>query len=203
MKFLKLLDELKVQYANDMKIRENGTILLMPRTVPRARHMLFKPLTEELINEYLISQYVHKFPAEYAEFLKYTNGANLFTVKLWHTIKKKRIPTAGGLFTIFGLPRTQPYGRPDEMEEPFDVRIEDLSRHKDLPNTWMKCGTYTRNYDMHTENDIFIDTETSRVYACIRREDIIVDSWESLDECFCTIFSSFSDMKDEYEFVKK
>ena len=200
MKFLEVLDSLKEQYQDNMKIRDNGTILLVPGIVPRARHMLFKPLDDKLIEEFLISQYVHKFPQSYIEFLKYTNGANLCTTKVWHTIKKKRIPTAGGLFTIFGLPRTQPYNRPPDMEEPFDMRIEDLGRHDDIPGEWLKCGTYTRNYDMHSETDIFIDPKDERVYACIRNQNAVVDSWNNLDECFCSIYHSFDDMKDEYEF---
>lgn len=200
MKFFKILESVKEQYKDDMIIRDNGTILLMPRVVPRARHMLFKPLDDNLIEEFLISQYVHRFPRTYVEFLKYTNGANLCTTKVWHTIKKKRIPTAGVLFTIFGLPRTQPYGRPPEMEEPFDMRIEDLGRHDDIPSAWLKCGTYTRNYDMNSETDIFIDPKDEKVYACIRNQNVIVDSWNNLDDCFCSIYHSFDDMKDEYEF---
>lgn len=200
MKFFAILDALKEQYKDDMKIRGNGTILLSPGTVPRARHMLFKPLDDKIIEEFLISQYVHKFPAMYIEFLRYTNGANLCTTKLWHTIKKKKIPTAGGLFTVFGLPRTQPYGRPPEMEEPFDMRIEDLGRHNDIPKTWLKCGTYTRNYDFHSTTDIFIDTESEKVYACLKNQNVLVDSWDNLDECFCSIYHSFVDMKEEYDF---
>ena len=139
----------------------------------------------------------------YIEFLKYTNGANLCITKMWHTVKKKRIPTASGFFTIFGLPRTQPYGRPPEMEEPFDLRIEDLSRHDDIPKTWLKCGVYTRNYDFHSRTDIFIDTKTEQVYACVKNQKDIVEQWNNLDECFCKVYHSFDDMKDEYEFVKK
>ena len=200
MEFFKILDSLREQYKDDVKIRDNGTALLHPGTVPRARHMLFKPLDDTLIEEFLISQYIHKFPTMYIEFLKYTNGANLCITKVWHNIKKKRIPTAGGLFTIFGLPRTQPYGRPPEMEEPYDMRIEDLSRHDDIPDSWLKCGTYNRNYDLHSEIDIFIDPKYEKVYACVRNQNNIVDSWDNLDECFCSIYHSFDDMKDEYDF---
>lgn len=202
MKFFKILDTLKEQYKDDMKIRNNGTILLMPRAVPRARHMLYKPLDDKLIEEFLVSQYIHKFPQTYIEFLKYTNGADLCTTKMWHTIKKKRIPTASGLFTVYGLPRTPPYSRDPEMEEPFDMRIEDLSRHDDIPTEWLKCGSYTRNYDFHSKTDIFIDPKDEKVYGCIRNQNDIVDSWNNLDECFCSVFHSFDDMKDEYEFVR-
>ena len=96
MKFLKILDALKEEYKDNFKIRDNGTLLLAPSTVPRARHMLFKPLNNELIEEFLISQYVHRFPNQYIEFLKYSNGADLCNVKVWHTIKKKKIAAAGG-----------------------------------------------------------------------------------------------------------
>ena len=47
---------------------------------------------------------------------------------------------------------------------------------------------------------ISIDTETNKVYACVKNENEIVDSWESLDDCFCSIFESFADSKLEYEF---
>ena len=202
MKFFKILDSLKEQYKDDMKIRDNGTILFNPGAVPCARHMLFKSLDDKLIEEFLISQYVYKFPQMYIDFLKYSNGANLCTAKMWHTIKKKRIPVACCLFSIFGLPRTEPYSRPPEMEEPYDMRIEDLGRHDDIPNTWLKCGTYTRNYDFHSSSDIFIDTKDEKVYACIKNQNTIVDTWSNLYECFCSVCHSFDHMKDEYEFVK-
>ena len=202
MNFLRILESLKEQYKDDIIIRKNGTVLLAPGTVPCAKHMLFEPLEDELIEEFLISECVLKFPKEYVEFLKYSNGANLCTTKVWHTIKKKRIPTAGGFFTIFGLPRTQPYGRPPEMEEPFDMRIEDLSRHEDIPKTWLKCGSYERLCDLFVKNDIFIDTETEKVYGCVRRENKIVDSWNNLDECFCSIYHSLENRKEEYDFIK-
>ena len=200
MNFFKILDALKEQYKADMIIRDNGTILLSPGTIPNYRHMLFKPLDDKLIEKFLVSQYAYKCPQSYIEFLKYSNGANLCTTRMWHNIKKKRIPTACGLFTIYGLPRTQPFGRPREMEEPFDMRIEDLGRHDDIPSEWLKCGTYYRNYDFLSRTDIFIDPKVEKVYACIQKQNRIVDSWDNLDECFCSVYHSFDDMKDEYEF---
>ena len=200
MEFFNILESLKEQYKDDMKIRDNGTILLSPGTIPNYRHMLFKPLDDKLIEEFLVSEYVHDFPKSYIEFLKYSNGANLCTTRMWHNIKKKRIATASGLFTIYGLPRTQPYGRPPEMEEPFDMRIEDLGRHDDIPSEWLKCGSYCRNYDFRSRTDIFIDTRDEKVYGAIKKQNNIVDLWNDLDECFCSIYHSFADMKDEYEF---
>ena len=158
--------------------------------------MLFKPLSDEHIEEYLIKQYNNKFPKDYIEFLKYSNGANLNTVKM----KTDKFSFASSLFIIFGLPRTPPFNRPFDMEEPFDMRIEDLARHKELPKTWLKCGTYIRNYNFNIQNDIFIDTKTNKVYACIKNKKDIVDSWDNLDECFCSILDSFANSKLEYEY---
>lgn len=202
MRFFVILDELKKQYKNNTITRENGTILLGPGTVPRAEHILFKPLDDELIEEFLILKYVFKFPEEYIKLLKYTNGADLCTVRVWHTIKKKRIPTASGFFVIYGLPRTQPFGRPDNMEEPYDVRIEDLRRHNDIPKHWLHCGNYTRNYDLHTVYDIFIDSESGRVFSCQRDTATVVDSWDNLDDCLCSIYHSLDDREAEYEFKR-
>ena len=205
MEFFCILDALKEEHKNNSVVRENGTILLSPGQIPRAEHMLFKPLTDELIDEFLISQYKYSFPREYISFLKYSNGANLCMVRLLHFIKKKRkvecIPAASGLFTIYGLPRTQPFGRPTDQEEPFDLRIEDLARHDDIPEYWLKCGSYTRNYDFHKTYDIFIDTQVGNVYSCIKNDNKIVENWKNLDECFCAIYNSFNDRKEEYEFI--
>ena len=79
------------------------------------------------------------------------------------------------------------------------LRIEDLSRHDEVPSEWLKCGSYYRNYDFYSRTDIFIDPKDEKVYACIQKQNTIVDSWNNLDECFCDVYHSFDDMKDEYE----
>lgn len=194
MKFINILNELKKQYENDCIVRKNETLLLMPGKIPKSRHMLFKPLKDEYIEEYLIDVYRNKIPDEYIEFLKYSNGACLYSVK----INSGKIQYAYGLFTIYGLPLTPPYDRPQDMEEPFDVRTEDLCRHEDIPESWLKCGKYIKTFDLDMIYDIFIDTETSKVYSCIRNQCEIVDSWNTLDECFCSIYESLSNRGFEY-----
>lgn len=203
MEFFKILDNLKEQYKNDMVVRKNDTILLHPDKVPRCKHMLFNPLTDEIIKEYLVDVCVQKFPDEYIRFLKYSNGANLATSKVWHTVKSKKIATAHSSFIIFGLPRTPPFSRKPDMEEPFDLRIEDLRRHDDVPEHWIKCGTYSKEPNFAIPYDIFIDTHTEKVYSCITEKSEIVDSWETLDECFCSIYNALLDSKEEYEYVKE
>jgi hypothetical protein len=203
MRFVKILEELKQSYKNNVKVHNNGTLLLGPGTIPRSEHMLYAPLTDDLINEHLISQYKFAFPKEYIEFLKYSNGADLCIVKMWHNIKGKKIPTASVLLSIFGLPMKPPFARPQDEEEPYDVRIEDLARNDKIPAHWLKCGCYTRDYDFNNLYDIFIDTKTGNVYSTIKNKADILDSWESLDNCLCDIYASFSDRKSEYEFVRK
>ena len=202
MRFIEILEELKEINKNNTCIRNNGTLLLCPNTIPKSSHMLYAPLSDKVLDEYLISQYKFTFPQEYIEFLKYSNGADLCIVKMWRNIKNKRIPTASVLFSIFGLPQKPPFARPQDEEEPFDLRIEDLARSTKIPKHWLKCGCYKRNYDFHNLYDIFIDTNTSKVYSCIKNDDNIIDSWGSLDECFCDIYASFLNRNEEYEFVR-
>ena len=68
MEFFKILDSLKERYKDDMKIRANGTVLLAPGGIPNARHMLFKPLDDKLIDEFLVSQYSQKFQRRILNF---------------------------------------------------------------------------------------------------------------------------------------
>ena len=204
MRFIEILEELKEINENNVHIQKNGTLLLHlhPNAIPKSDHILYAPLTDRILHEYLISQYKFTFPQEYIEFLKYSNGGDLCIVRMWHSIKKKRIPTSSVLFSIFGLPQKPPFARPQDEEEPFDLRIEDLARSPKIPEYWLKCGCYARNYDFHNMYDIFIDTKTNKVYSCIKDDDNIIDSWESLDECFCDIYASFLNRNEEYEFVR-
>ena len=71
--------------------------------------------------------------------------------------------------------------------------------------------TGTRYYDPEIGRFINADSVISDVggsipgynmfaYACTRKQNNILDSWNNLDECFCSIYHSFDDMKDEYEY---
>lgn len=194
---IRRLEGLKSEYAGNSTTRENGTILLAPGAIPRSRHMLFVGLEEALIDDYLVSEYKLPFPEAYKELLRRFNGANLFTVKINN--KKIRRSFAYNLFTIYGLPRTDPFSRPEFLEEPYDLRIEDLARHKKLPKTWLKCGSYCKDCNISVITDIFIDTESKKAFACVKNDCEITESWDSLDECLCSIFDSFADCRDEYE----
>lgn len=190
------IESLKEEYKNDIRTRRNGTVLLgSDQSLPLySRHMLFKPLSQELIEEFLINEYVYTVPKQYITFLKYSNGISLFTTK--RKIRGYRI--ARPTFTVYGIPRTQPFGRASEMEEPFDVRVEDLGRHNDIPDNWLKCGSYTKDTDFNTTFDIFVDTATERVYSCIRKDSKVVCEWNDFDSCLCELFDILKYTKVEY-----
>lgn len=195
MRFIGILTDMKERYSDDCIVRQNGTILLGPGKMPKSRHMLFLPLTDEYINSYLVSEYKNKFPEDYIQFLRYSNGANLYTVKL----NSSGYSFAYNMLVIFGLPLTPPFGRAFDMEEPFDVRVEDMARHDDIPQTWLKCGTYIKDYNFDVTNDIFIDTVTNQVFSCEKNTKAIVDSWANLDDCFCSIYQSLANSRLEYD----
>ena len=199
MEFLKFIAETKNEYASDCVIRENKTILLVPGKIPKCKYMFFEALTQSLIDDFLVEHFSDiTLPGDYIELLKTTNGANLFSVKK----NSGKFSFANSMLIILGLPRTQPFGRPLDMEEPFDVRVENLARHKNIPIHWLKCAIWTQLKDVEkgdNQTDIFIDTISNRVYACKKNHEEILEEWASLDECLCYIVNSFKDLKDEYE----
>ncbi len=196
MKFIDIIDNLKKENSNDTLVRNNGTLLLCPGKIPKAKHIIFKGLTDNIIQDELISQYKNNFPKEYIEFLKYSNGIELYMFK----IKKEKLEFADVNLAIYGLPLVPPFVRPKDEEEPFDVRIEDLGRHDSIPKTWLKCGDYRKNTDYNERTEIFIDTITEKVYSCSQNSDVIVKSWDSLDECLCDIYNLICTRKSVYEY---
>lgn len=199
MEFFKFITETKNEYASDCVIRENKTILLAPGKIPKCKYMFFEALTQSLIDDFLVEHFSDiTLPGDYVELLKTTNGANLFSVKM----NSGKFSFANSMLIILGLPRTQPFGRPLDMEEPFDVRVENLARHKNIPIHWLKCAIWTQLKDVEksdNQTDIFIDTISNKVYACKKNHEEILEEWASLDECLCYIVNSFKDLKDEYE----
>ena len=112
MKFIHFVENLKKEHAGDTLVRKNGTLILCPGKIPKAKHIIYKGLSSRLIKEELIDQYKNKFPKEYIEFLKYSNGITLFMFK----IKINGIEFAGSNLTIYGLPLVPPFSRPQDEE---------------------------------------------------------------------------------------
>lgn len=194
MEIIGKIEQLKERYSSDLVIRENGTMLLGPQKIPKCDHMLFKPLCEETINECIRKQYKNKLPDEYADFLKYSNGANLCYTK----IIKPKYSHALCLFSIYGLPMETSLAKRLNCEEPYDMRIEDLSRDEKIPSTWLKCGNYIKTDNLHIKYDIFIDTTTGIVYGYESNSRVVIDTWDTLDQGLCAILSSLSNIQREY-----
>ena len=195
MHFIDLLADLKEGFATDCLVRKNGTLLLSPGKIPKCRHMLFLPLPDADA-ETLISSYKGVFPDEYMKFLRYSNGANLYYARL----TAGKVSIAYPMLTLFGLPMTPPAGRPLDMEEPYDLRIEDLSRHRQIPRSWLKCGTCIRNYDFKTIYDLFMDTDTKQLFSTKKNDCTIVEQWATLDDGLCCLLSRLSDSALEYPY---
>ena len=196
MDFFYLIDVLKEECKNNTIIRDNETLLLNPNKIPKAQHILYKPLSVELIDEYLVKVYSNTFPPQYIEFHKYSNGIELFMFK----ILIGKFEFAGSNLTLYGLPRTKPFDRPADMEEPFDIRVEDLRRHDGIPNTWLKVGTYRLEYELGGEADIYIDCDSQRVFATKRDKCSVEEQWDSLDICLCDLFHRAQNSHLEYRF---
>ena len=66
MEFINFLDKIKNDYSDDCVVRENGTLLLKPQTIPKCKHMFFKRLKNEYLNEYIIPYFDGlSFPNDY------------------------------------------------------------------------------------------------------------------------------------------
>ena len=71
MEFFYFVNRLKEEHSNNQILRANGTLLLNPGKIPKAQHILYKPLTVELIDEYLTKSYKNPLPVQYKQFLQY------------------------------------------------------------------------------------------------------------------------------------
>ena len=105
MHFFSLVNKLKEEHAKNTLRRANKTLLLNPGKIPRAQHILYEPLTPECIDEYLIQAYKNTVPDQYIQFLRYSNGIELFMFKILYG----KFSFAGSNLTIYGIPRTKPF----------------------------------------------------------------------------------------------
>ena len=67
----KFITDVKKEYASDCIIRENKTILLVPGKIPKCKYMLFEALSQNLIDDFLVSHFSGiTLPEDYIELLK-------------------------------------------------------------------------------------------------------------------------------------
>lgn len=191
--FLEKCNELIEEFKQDCKTQKNGTLMLKLGNIPRSGYAFYKGLEQEHIKHFLIDAYKNNMPKEYLELIENFNGIRLFTVKVNYYGK---FSFAHPRFAIYGIPMVPPGKREDE--EPFDVRIEDLARHRKISDKWLKVGSYTKNIGDETDHDIFVDTEDGKVYTCMKNTCKIDETWNSLDECLCELYDRLSTTEWEY-----
>lgn len=197
--FLEKCENLIAEYKDNCRIQNNGTVLLNPGKMPRSRHALYKGLEQKHIKTFLVDAYENEMPKEYLELIEVFNGLNLFTVKINYKGEKGEFSFACPRFMIFGIPRTSSQNRKKDEEEPFDIRIEDLARHRKISKKWLKVGCYMKSMEDETYHDIFVDTYDGNVYICIKNKCKIDESWSSLDACLCELYDRLSMTDWEYD----
>ncbi|MBR7163409.1 MAG: hypothetical protein IKD21_00340 [Clostridia bacterium] len=161
-------------------------------TPPLATHIVFAPMPGD-IKQDLVSDYKRTFPTDLLTLYSAMNGANFF----WSTYvvgRNTKIPF--NYFSIYAVPLTH-----DRQHiEPFNIRIEDLNRPNNTPESWLKFGSYYRPENTTNRLDLFIDTDTSEVFAVEHdcAECCVFKMWHSLDSCLCSLWDMFwQDTRDK------
>ena len=199
MRFLKMVDAIIDEHHSNMVKKKNGAIFMDPGHIPNARHIVFPGLKQEEIDQYLVSVYRQPFPTSYQYLLRHLNGAELCVIRL----NSQNFSFACATLVIYGLPKRPPQAGEIEKLEPFDVRVEDLRRHSQLPNNFLKVASYFINEDFRTRIDMFIDTEDEKVYAYQECSTNMVDSWDNLDDALCDVLARVKTIPLECCFTSK
>jgi len=196
MRYNDYLKKLVTDYKDNCAVRKNGTMLLGIGKIPNAKHKLFVPLEQRDIDEYLKVFFKYGFPDDLAEILKISNGANLFNIRIY----TDKVEFAHVLLCVLGLPRTSPTGRAFDLEEPFDIRVENFARHEEIPDTWIKFAVWTEVENIEKNpTDLFFDCVTNKVYACEKNKKDVLYSWNSVDDCLCSIIEILEKTNEAYK----
>ncbi len=134
-----------------MLLQKHGFILYIP------------PLVEKEIYK-LEEDMKTKIPEAYKNFLKWSNGMNLFS----------------GSLSLDGL-RGLNYREGDQAIQPFNlVTLNTLERPKDSKDEYLFIGSY--NWD---GSKLYIDNSSSKVYRCDRYfSQEVKNEWSSFEEMF-------------------
>lgn len=190
MRFLEKVQKLTTAFpVETCRFEENASFYgLHPNADSRPRHIVFQPMTEETVNN-LVASYRGPFPKDLLHLYRHMNGFALF----WTTISLSRanivIPYC--LFSLYGVPpepRRYTY-------QPYNIRIEDLAKPNHSPDSWLKFGSYHPPYDIEQFLELYIDTDTQQVYSVDKAnpECCILQQWDSLDDCLCSVFDQLAE----------
>lgn len=187
MKFLIHLESLKTEFAGRIRLTSNQVCLLGPdeKKPLVAEHTIFPPMPDELIR-HLRDSYKRTVPPELIHLYRTANGIDLFMVRCKLRGLDIRIPFRQ--LTVYGIPLTSTRDR----LEPYNIRIEDLSRLPGTPENWLKFGLFRRIADetIQEECELFADVDSGHTFLCPRAEEKmrIFREWNTIDECLCDLF---------------
>lgn len=156
---LKYLEKYEVGGKREL---QNGTKLIchVPHIAPEAwLHIIYNKLSNQQIVELEKKSITGSFPEVFKEFLRYTNGINIFSDSL----------------SIWGLRTT--YARTgDEAIQPYDLIELNKERTKKTPSTWLYFGSYSWDGSI-VLFDLNENSKTNKVYLCERRTDNLLKEW--------------------------
>ena len=108
-----------------------------------------------------------------------------------------------GLPLKIQTPQTSSEQPKERIEEPSNALSENMyRRHEDLPERWFKVAYYTPiGTDLMLS--VYVDPDDDKTYAF---DDFATEpyrTWDSLDECLCSIYEELKDGPAEKEFKRK
>lgn len=172
-------------------INDGGADCILPLESSVYFHVLYSALTKNEI-DMLKNSYKGTLPEELIEFYQLVNGARIFSRE--YKISEE-ISIYQPSISIFGIPNIKKV-RTDH--QPLDIRIEDLSRPQNCPNTWLFFAAYFYE-PMIT---MFFDTAIMEngkhpVYANIKGSLKIIKRWDSFEEWFSSEIIRMSKLFDK------
>ena len=184
MMFFEKLNNLLGAYDNQLCGTRDGAFLygICNPTPPLATHIVYPPMPSSVMQG-LIDSYRLTIPTELLALYRAMNGAQLFWTVCFVGKNSTRIPY--NCFSIHGVPLA--WDR--KSIQPFNISIEDLNRPKGTPDCWLKFGSYSAPENITIRYDLFVDTQTSAVFATEHNNEecCIVGSWDSIDSCLCFV----------------
>ncbi len=186
MKIFELIDELKEQYRDDSEVQKTGTLLLGVNAGKPlvSKHEVFKPLEKEILDEH-INLYKRKFPEQLYQFYRYANGCRLFLRPYY--IREYRLAHIGIAINGFQTLELRMIATPELLTMPFDLITDDLRTLKGRPDGLLKAGSI--EMEGSERKYIYINTENNETVITDTDKFNIIDRYENLDECLCSLFN--------------
>lgn len=192
MKFLEKVQSLRDSYdIHDCEIQETVALYGINHSPnPYKDHVIFSPMSEGQI-QFLLDSYAGTIPQDLLTIYRAMNGAHMFSTPWSLNVKGETIYLSTSHLSLYGIPLTNTRDR----YEPYNISLEDAASPEGTPMNWLKFGSYHKLESSANFNDLFVDTDTGKVYAQ-EHDDLqctVIKSWESIDECLCDLFDFFSE----------